>query len=61
MCLGDFISNPANLLFQAMKSYLYPWARIHTHLDENETQIEFKDRNDTLYEFWDQDDTPLQV
>ena len=51
MCLGDFVSNPANLLFQAIKSSLCPRARIHTHLDENETQTEFEDRNDTLSEF----------
>ena len=61
MCLGDFVSNPANLLFQAIKSSLCLRARIHTHLDENETQTEFEDRNGTLCEFWDQNDTPLQV
>ena len=61
MCLGDFVSNPADLLFQAIKCYLCPRARIHTHLDENETQTEFEDRNDTLSEFWDQNDTPLHV
>ena len=61
MCLDDFVSNPANLLFQAIKSSLCPRARIHTHLDENEPQTEFEDRNDTLSEFWDQNDTPLHV
>ena len=48
MCLGDFVSNPADLLFQAIKCYLCPRARIHTHLVENETKTEFKDRKDTF-------------
>jgi len=48
MGLGDSVSNLANLLFQAIKSSLCLRARIHTHLDENETQKEFEDRNDTL-------------
>ena len=61
MCLGDFVSNPANLLFQAIKSCLYIRVEIHTRLDEYGIQIKFKDRNDTLSKFKDRNDTPPQV
>jgi len=51
MCQGDFVYNPANILFQAIKFYLCTQVRIHSRLDEYETKTEFKDRDDTFSKF----------